>query len=256
MVLLVDLNKADYDIAMPPVTVKVDNKEYAFPPRLKFPLETELPLEEGDCEIVLKSILEKRSQWLRIWRLRYCMIVRFKVTYQYLTLQQHDVKSKNYYYLYYWRDLQPAHGDISAAEIISLNSCMEFNSMNIRLPSGKPLPESLFTFSLKVRRYERPNHVYLRVPQRFFYFRCADTSEFDQWTTFLRSAVSFHSYTIIRRKYGVGQFRTIEVRKVTTTKINGTAAPSFPMGVGYAVMEHERMLENTTGVVGEFAEKL
>lgn len=255
MVLLVDLNKAEFDMAMPPITMRVNNKEYEFPPRLKYPLETELPLEDGDCEIVMRSILEKRARWLRAWRLRYCMVVRYKVTYQYLTLQQHDVKSKNYYYLYYWRNLQPGNGEICAPEIISLNSCVEFNSMNIRLPSGKPLPESLLTLCLKVRPYERPTHVYIRIPQRFYYFRCADTTEFEQWTTFLKAAVSFHSYTIIRRKYGVGQFRSIEVRKVCTTKINGTSAPTFPMGVGYSVMEHERMLENTSGVVGEFVDK-
>lgn len=248
MVLLVHVfNKNDYDIAMPPFHITIDEKEYKFPPRLRYPIESYIPFDEHDYEIIAEGVLEKRSEWLGKWRPRYCVLMRYKVTYRHLMLNNMEEKTKNYYYLYYWKNTieKQLLKVLCAPEIIYLSSCVSLDTKDIHLPSGHLSPNNPpREFHLVIRKYERPTQMYyFHEPCTSYYLRCHNEYDYERWTMFLRALVSYHSYKLERRKLkSMGNFMTIESRRIVTSIIDGHAAHSFPMGFGYSTIEQEKVI--------------
>jgi hypothetical protein len=260
MVLLAHVGRGDFDIAMPPFRVESDKKIYQFPPMLKFPIKANMPFSEDDFQIMVHGTVEKRSDWLGQWRPRYFAIVRYKVTYTTVNeVKETQEKKKNYIYLYYWRDDICKDGDSCAEDIINLNSCEELNTMNLKLSSGAPVPDSRNAFFLRVPKYEIQTKVHdlgFLQSASTYYLRCLDEEDFEQWTAILKNVVSMHSYKLYRKQFGAGDFRTVESRRIATTCIDGVCAPSFPSHYGYDPVDQEAILMTQGAVVGNYPRKL
>lgn len=256
MVLLSEVNKDDYDVAMPPFYIERKNVKYAFPPPLTYPIESSMPFKEGDYEKMIEWTLEKRSDWLGQWRPRYSTIIRYRVSYRHVGLTSTLERTKQFYYLYYWRDSVVKNGDSCAEDIISLNSCEEF-WFNKLPPTVKW--EATFAFVLKIRKYEIQTKVHefsLGDSTTTYFLRCENAEEFEHWTNLIQSVVTCHSYRLYRKQYRAGDFRTIEIRKISTTMIDGVAATTFPAVFGFEPVEQEMELTTQGGVVGNYPKKL
>jgi hypothetical protein len=262
MVLLVSVTKDEYDLAMPPFTIKVDGKRYDFPPPLKYPIEANTLFESPDYEKLLSGVMLKKSDWRGEWRERTFMLVRFTITFRLKGKEGEkkgeekvvrERKPKNFYYLYYWKSATPEENEFSAPEILNLNSCVELTTNDGKSPTAKD--EEKYSFQFRIRRFELPSHIYtFGDPISTYNLRCSSEDEFEYWSHILLGTLSHHSFTLERRVVrGHTKPQTAEIRKISTTIINGVAVPTFSMGFGYTTVEQIKLLINNTGIVGDYS---
>jgi len=257
MVILLEVGIDDFQAAMPPFCIEKKGIKHVFPPVLTHPIESSIPFKTTDYEKVVDGILEKRSNWLGKWNSRYCVIMKYRIQYR-LTNTTNVERTKFFFYLYYWRDVNLTNGNRCADDIINLNSCEELMTTNIRLPNDQPLIDSPYAVLLKARKYGVQTRVHelklSDIPS--YYIRFPTEEEYLRWSILLKSVVSCHINGLYRKQYGAGDFRTIESRKITTTIIDGFAALSFPEIFGYVPYEKELVIESQGGVVGNYPKKL
>lgn len=262
MVLLVTVTKDEYDLAMPPFTIKVDGSRYDFPPLLKYPIEANTLFESPDFEKLLSGVMLKKSNWRGEWRERTFMLVRFTITFRHKgkdgekkkeDKSLHERKTKNFYYLYYWKTATPEENEFSAPEVLNLNSCVELITNDGKSPTAKE--EEKYSFQFRIRRFELPSHIYtFGDPITTYNLRCLSDDQFEYWAHSLLSTLSHHSFTLERRLVrGHTKQQTAEIRRISTTIVNGFAPPTFPMGFGYTTVEQIKLLINNTGIVGDYS---